>query len=61
MKKLSSLFLIAFLFNSCIPPSDDNREEGKIFHAYMKGGGAVGGLYFALFNDSHLPNWIAFI
>ncbi len=39
------------LINSCIPPSDNNREDGKIFHAYMPGGGAVGGLYFALFND----------
>ena len=51
MKKLIFLFLISFFFNSCIPPSDSNRENGKIFHAYVPSGGAVGGLYFALFND----------
>ena len=51
LRKLITLFLMPLFINSCFPPSDNNRANGKIFHAYVPNGDAVGGLYFALFND----------
>jgi len=44
------IFLSCFSF-SCFPSSDVHREQGKVFHACIPNNGAVGGLYFGLYND----------
>jgi hypothetical protein len=51
MKRHFLPFLLLVSISSCIPSGDVHREEGKIFHASIPSSGAVGGLYFALYND----------
>lgn len=51
-KKVQVFIVFAILLPSCFTfSSDEHREEGKIFHACIPDSGAVGGLYFGLYND----------
>lgn len=51
IKKIIAVLFIVFSLGSCFPSGDVHREEGKIFHACIPNSGAVGGLYFGLYND----------
>src|SRR5689334_17528612 len=51
MNKCIWLILMAFPVSCLVPSSDVHREEGKIFHACIPNNGAVGGLYFGLYED----------
>jgi hypothetical protein len=51
MIRLFLLVLLLVFINSCLPSDDDHREDGKVFHASIPGSGAIGGLYFGLYND----------
>jgi hypothetical protein len=50
-KKVQFFIVLFCLLFSCFPSSDKHRESGKVFHASIPNSGAVGGLYFALYND----------
>jgi len=51
IKKVQPFIFSSYLFFSCFSFSDVHREEGKLFHASIPNSGAVGGLYFGLYND----------
>jgi hypothetical protein len=51
LKKSIIYFLLSFFLHSCLSESDKTRVEGEVFGATVPGG-AVGGLYFRLYNDS---------